>query len=184
MKAIAMVAHPDDCVLFGYYIMQGLGKHLDWHVCYLTHADADERFTEMKTFWEKRNVTISTLGFQYEWDDVVNNEIKFDTAEAIKKIVEAVSGYDLVFTHNHLGDYGHIHHLFLYNAIKDLPIAKVYTGIYPDLYNINYLYDANPFSSDELPLHKGVIDNWDIKSYKYFVTPEAQELFPDFTPDK
>ena len=180
MKAIAVMAHPDDCALFGYYLIKDLGKHLDWHICYLTHGDYDERYQEMKTFWESRGVSVSTLGFEYEWDDVVANKLTFNETEATTKVLEKVNDYDLIFTHNHLGDYGHVHHLFLNNVLKTTDKPKVYTGIFPDECNINHMYDTSPYIGDDLPLHKSVVDDWDVKSYKYFITPEAEKFFPEY----
>jgi hypothetical protein len=53
MKAMAMVAHPDDCVIFAYSFMHH-HKHLDWTVCYLTYTEQDARGREFAEFWQRR----------------------------------------------------------------------------------------------------------------------------------
>ena len=68
MKALCLVAHPDDCVIFGYSYIYNHPEY-DWTVAYLTYQAHEPRAQEFITFWGKRNIPVRFLGFVDDWHD-------------------------------------------------------------------------------------------------------------------
>ena len=77
MKAMVMVAHPDDCVIFAYSFMHQY-RQLDWTVCYLTYTESDARGHEFAEFWQRRGVATKFLGYVDDYRDIEANKISFD----------------------------------------------------------------------------------------------------------
>ena len=155
MKAIAMVAHPDDCIIFAYSFMHAYPE-LDWTVCYLTYEDKDYRGSELKSFWDKRNIKTKFLGYIDDWHDIENKQISFDQARAWIDIQEAISKYDIVLTHDAQGDYGHIHHKFVHDAVADYhPNMMIFAGIGKGTHQ--FTIPAGVYNFDELPEHGKII---------------------------
>lgn len=178
-KAIALVAHPDDCVIFALPFITHYNK-FDWKIVYLTYKETDARAKEVSVFWNKRGVTTEFLGFE---DDYMDNETQILRRWSIVETNAAIAahslGAGLILTHNVDGDYGHIHHKVVYTGSKhpllnDIP--KVYfasTFNYTDEIHIDDTY----YSLDELPLHKNVIaDFQDRLIGRYIITEEAREI--------
>lgn len=150
-----MVAHPDDCVIFAYSFMHHY-QELDWTVCYLTRTDQDPRGKELAKFWDSRGVATQFLGFTDSWEFVKNGNLGFDAVEAQVAIQQAIQGQDLILTHSHKGDYGHLHHKFVSDVVCNqhhhvVTFAGVNQG------NVKYTIDSDVYSLDELPLHREVI---------------------------
>jgi LmbE family N-acetylglucosaminyl deacetylase len=175
VKALCLVAHPDDCVLFGYQFIVD-HSDWDWHVWYLTYTDDSDRVQELRKFWKLRGVSVSAGGFIDDWDHVSSGELGFDAAQASACVLSASRDFDLLLSHNAVGEYGHPHHLFIHDAVKDLEIPKVYFGTWPDQANHLIVLETAPYSSGELPLHKNVIDDFDLTNWKYLITPESENL--------
>jgi hypothetical protein len=155
MKAIAIVAHPDDCIIFAYSFMYA-HPNLEWTVCYLTYEANDYRGSELKTFWDKRNIKTKFLGYVDDWHDIENKQISFDEARAWIDIQEAVSGNDIVLTHDQNGDYGHIHHKFVHAAVADYhPNMVTFAGI--GLGTDKFAVPHGVYSFDELPEHGNIV---------------------------
>lgn len=155
MKAIAMVAHPDDCIIFAYSFIRKYQQH-DWTVCYLTYTADDDRGREFDLFWRKRNVKTKFLGFNNDWHDIENNQISFNTELAEQAIADVIKDQDFVLTHNYLGDYGHIHHVFVHNAVqKHHKNIIVFEG--PGAGNEKCIVHQIDYTVDEFPIHASVI---------------------------
>lgn len=155
MKAMAMVAHPDDCVIFAYSFMHHYCQ-FDWTVCYLTHTEQDPRGQEFSKFWNKRNVKTKFLGFANDWEFVKNNELGFNPESAEDAIKQVIADQDLVLTHDHNGDYGHVHHKFIWQAVAKHHTHMVsFAGINKG--NVKYSIDPGVYSLDEFPLHQDIV---------------------------
>jgi LmbE family N-acetylglucosaminyl deacetylase len=120
MKALCLVAHPDDCVIFGYSYIHNHSK-LKWHICYLTYSEWDPRGRELNEFWRKRGVTCIFLGHKDNYQDIENKQISFNQEQARSEIGNIIQSYDLVLTHDEHGDYGHIHHVFVHDCARHHP---------------------------------------------------------------
>lgn len=175
MKALCFVAHPDDCAIFAYHFIN-LYKNFQWHIEYLTYNQNHSRGMEVKSFWEKRSVTTDFCNFSDNWNYVSRGEIGFSKKAATDLINEKAQGYNLILTHNSLGEYGHPHHLLIHNTIKELSTPKVYFGTYPDICNKIYQLESPAFDYTELPVHANVLRDCDLTNWKYFITPEAENL--------
>jgi hypothetical protein len=173
MKAVCLVAHPDDCVIFGWGFIRKY-QHFDWKIVYLTYNFFDERAIEMKNFWDKYGIETQFGGFTDDWELVKNNELGFDGEDAQKFLQYHCSQHDIVLTHNHLGEYGHLHHKFINESITHIAKPKVYFGNFPQYYN--EIIHTEPYNVHELPLHKDVILGFDNSTFKYYITDEAKSL--------
>ena len=175
MKAVCLVAHPDDCAIFGY---QFIVDHADWDwsIWYLTYTLDSDRVQEMQQFWNRRHVKVAAGGFIDSWDHVSKGQLGFDAAHAGTLISGAVEGAGLILTHNHLGEYAHPHHLFIHAEAQRLSVPKVYFGRGIDDHNWSKQLSEPAFDSNELPLHKSVIDGFDLRDWRYLITPEAGDV--------
>ena len=176
MKALVIVAHPDDCVIFAYSFMYA-HPELDWTICYLTYEADDYRGSELKAFWDKRNIKTKFLGYVDDWHDIENKKISFDEARAWIDIQEAISGYDIVLTHDEAGDYGHLHHKFVYNAVADYhPNIVTFAGIGKG--NVRFTIPAGTYTLDELPQHGPIIAGFHSTEHanEYFIPDTVKEL--------
>jgi hypothetical protein len=155
MKATALVAHPDDCVIFAYSFMHH-HPTFDWTVCYLTYTEQDARGQEFANFWSCRNIKTKFLGFTDSWDYVKNGELGFDPVQATTAIMEVTKDQDLILTHDHHGDYGHLHHKFICEVVCNCHTHVVtFAGIGKG--NVKYTIEPDVYSLDEFPLHRDIV---------------------------
>lgn len=154
MKALCMVAHPDDCVIFAYGFIHNHPEY-EWTICYLTYTEQDARGREFADFWQRRNIKTKFLGYVDDWHDIENKQISFDTESAWIDIQSAIAGEDLVLTHNTEGEYGHLHHVFVNQASANHPNRVTFAG--PGQGTVKYSIEPGIYSSDELPMHRDII---------------------------
>lgn len=175
IKALMVVAHPDDCVIFG-FPLYSTHKQFDWTICYLTYKKWELRAHEITGFWNKRSVTTKFLGFTDDFKFVKQGTTGFNEEEAREKILESLNGFDLVVTHNIDGEYGHVHHIFVHNVVKEIDIPQIY---FAGVENCNYqcICQANEYSLNELPVHEEVIAGFQDRHIgRYIVTEQARKL--------
>ena len=176
MKALAAVAHPDDCVIFARPFIETYSG-FEWTILYLTYWSWDARAKEVTEYWSKKNVLTLFLGFNDDYEYVKRGELGFDKEQALQEINNISKQYQLILTHNQNGEYGHLHHVLVNQAVQQNDVPKVYFG---DITSYNTTYTTmEPVDLDELPLHKEVI-SWfvDRDIGRYTITPEAKELIP------
>ena len=176
MKAIAMVAHPDDCVIFAYSFMHHY-QHLDWTVCYLTYTEQHPRGQEFANFWKCRNIKTKFLGFIDSWEFVKNGNLGFDPCQATSAIKDTIKDYDLVLTHDHNGDYGHPHHKFISGVVSNNHSHLVtFAGIGKG--NVKYTIDSGVYSLDEFPLHKDIVSGFHQHTHanEYCVSERVKQI--------
>lgn len=154
MKALCLVAHPDDCVIFGYSYMFNHPEY-EWTVAYLTYQVTEPRAAEFAEFWRKRNIATIFLGFEDHWHDNEQGQLtRWSSIDAERACWQLAQPFDLVLTHDEHGDYGHIHHRVVHNAVKHHPglvtFAKPGQGT-------TYIIPAGTYSLDELPMHRDII---------------------------
>jgi LmbE family N-acetylglucosaminyl deacetylase len=154
MKAMAMVAHPDDCVIFAYSYIHNHPEY-EWTICYLTYCEWEPRALEFRQFWNRRNITTVFLGYRDDYRDIERQQISFNEAQARKEIGNIVAGYDLLLTHDEQGDYGHLHHVFVNQATAGHPRRVTFAG--PGRGSVKYSVPLGTYSLDELPMHRDVI---------------------------
>ena len=126
MKALAMVAHPDDCVIFASAYIEAHPDY-QWDIVYLTHHWWNKRAREMARYWNRRGIKTKFLGFKDHGRDLGTLTLKtWSEDAAIRAIRKVAVHYDFILTHNAEGEYGHPHHKVVHNAVKDFQVPKVY----------------------------------------------------------
>jgi LmbE family N-acetylglucosaminyl deacetylase len=153
MNAIVLVAHPDDFIIFASAYMAAHPEH-NWSITYLTHWRFQKRGREITRYWRKRGVKTKFLGFEDNVEDLRQGKcITWPKETAIKALQSAVDGYELILTHGEDGEYGHPHHLIIYEAINTINKPKVYFSNNSDL-----MYPIPKINFAELPRHTKSIE--------------------------
>ena len=174
LKALCIVAHPDDCVIFARPFIE-THPEFEWRILYLTYCDFEPRGKEMAQYWRKRGIITIHLGYTDTYKDMENNELSFDSESAARAILNIGRDYDLILTHNEDGDYGHIHHQFVSKSAQLIEKPKVYFANHEQA-NME-CRERTPMALNELPLHKEVIEQFNgLDVGRYYATDLAQEL--------
>lgn len=106
-QSLMIVAHPDDETIWG-------GTHLEkgnFFVVCLTNSNNEKRKREFYSVLKKANVKGEILNFPDKTNGVRDDWIKSETQikKELRKIINQ-QDWDLIVTHNPLGEYGHLHH--------------------------------------------------------------------------
>lgn len=173
MKAQCVVAHPDDCVIFARPFIENYFQ-FEWTVVYLTYNSLAPRAIEVSEYWKKHNVSTVFLGVEDSWEDVKQGQLGFDSTEVGLRLLESIN-CDLLLTHNVDGEYGHPHHMFIHQTLKELPVPQIY---FASDFNYNFKCRATTFLDlEQLPLHKDVIASFNlIDQGLYYITESAMPL--------
>jgi GlcNAc-PI de-N-acetylase len=156
LRAVAVVAHPDDCVIFSYSFIHNHPK-IDWTILYLTYTQWDYRGSELFKFWDQRNIPTIFLGYVDDWHDIENKKISFNTDQAQREIQGIIKNFDLVLTHNPQGEYGHLHHVFVNQCCSSHPNLITFAD---RSQGTEYGIPHGIYSLDELPEHREIIQNF------------------------
>jgi hypothetical protein len=177
MRALTMVAHPDDCVIFAYGFMQAY-QQFEWTVAYLTYTSNDCRGKEFTEFWQRRGVNTVFFGYYDTYQDLLNNQLSFDTQSATQDICKLIQQYDLVVTHNQLGDCNnHPHHRFVHQVVTtnhDFVICFADKG----QGNVKYCVVPGSYSLEEIPQHKDVVQgiHKDTHENEYMISERVAKI--------
>jgi LmbE family N-acetylglucosaminyl deacetylase len=163
MKALCVVAHPDDCVIFAYSYIYNHPEH-DWTIGYLTYTAADPRGAELAAFWQRRRINTVFLGFEDHWHDNELKQFTRWTEERAERACWALAkDFDLVLTHDESGDYGHIHHVLVHNSVQWHPHLVTFA---PPGQGTTYTVPDSAYSLDELPLHANIIAGFHVMQHQ------------------
>ena len=176
MNALCLVAHPDDCVIFAYSFMHHWSK-LNWTVAYLTYQAHEPRAQEFIEFWSKRNIPVRLLGFEDDWHDNEQKQFnKWTEEQANSACWKLARDYDIVLTHDEHGDYGHIHHALIHDAVKWHP--RLVTFAPPGRGTDTYTIPQGVYSLDEFPMHKDIVASFHSAGHlnSYTVPGAVKEL--------
>jgi LmbE family N-acetylglucosaminyl deacetylase len=163
VKALCMVAHPDDCVIFAYSYIHN-HPEMDWRICYLTHAEWEPRAQEFRQFWNRRNIPTIFLGYRDDYRDIENKSISFDAEQARREINNIIQDYDLVLTHDELGDYGHIHHVFVHDCVKTHPRLVTFAPHNQGIVALSV--PPGTYTIEELPQHGEIIQSFHAQEHR------------------
>lgn len=163
MKALCLVAHPDDCVIFAYSYIHNHPEH-NWTIGYLTYTAIDPRGAELAAFWQRRNIPCVFLGFVDDYHDQEQQQLlQWYGIDAMAECAGLARQYDLVLTHDEHGDYGHIHHRVVHDAVKHHP--NLITFDKPG-HGTTYTIPQGTYSLDELPMHGEIISSFHNKQHQ------------------
>ena len=164
MKALCLVAHPDDCVIFGLSYMHHHPEHT-WTVGYLTYTVTDPRGAEIASFWRRRGIGTVFLGFEDHWHDNEQKQYTRWTEESAEQACWRLARqFDLVLTHSESGDYGHIHHQLVHRAVAWHP--RLVTFAPPGSGTVHLTMPPNSYTADELPLHYDIIAGFHVHEHQ------------------
>ena len=154
MKALCLVAHPDDCVIFAYSYIHNHPQY-QWTIGYLTYTAADPRGAEIAAFWQRRSIPTVFLGFEDHWHDNEQQAFtRWSQRTAMTACADLAQSFDLVLTHAADGDYGHIHHKLVHHSVRDHPKVMVFSPLGEGQ---TYTVPESAYSLEELPLHSEII---------------------------
>lgn len=163
MKALCLVAHPDDCVIFAYSYIHN-HPELDWTIGYLTYTASNPRGAELAAFWQRRNIPCVFLGFVDDYRDQEQQQLlQWHSIDAIAECASLARQYDLVLTHDEHGDYGHIHHQVVHDAVKHHP--RLVTFARPGQ-GTTYTIPPGTYTLDELPMHGEIVASFHQQEHK------------------
>lgn len=149
-----MVAHPDDCVIFAYSYIHNHPEY-DWTIGYLTYTEKDSRGAELAAFWQRRNIPCVFLGFVDDFEDQQQQQLlQWYGIDAVAECAALARQYNLVLTHDQHGDYGHIHHRVVHDAVKYHP--RLVTFARPGQGTL-YTVPADAYCLTELPTHREIV---------------------------
>ena len=179
MRAVAVVAHPDDCVIFSYSFIHN-HPNIDWTILYLTYTQWDYRGSELFKFWDQRNIPTIFLGYVDDWHDIENKKISFDTDQAQREIQGIIKDFDIVLTHNAQGEYGHLHHVFVNQCCSTHPNLITFAD---RLQGIEYTIPAGVYDLEELPQHQEIIKQFHHSQHinSYHVAPHVKSMLENNT---
>jgi hypothetical protein len=95
------------------------------------------------------------LGYTDDYRDIENKKISFNEEQARREIGNIIQDYELVLTHDELGDYGHIHHAFVHDCANAHP--RLVTFAPHNQGTVTYTVPLDIYSIDELPLHGEIV---------------------------
>ena len=154
MQAVMVVAHPDDCIIFGWAIFNKM-KDWDWRIVYLTYTEDSPRGQEISKFWQEFSVPVSFCGVNDNYQDLATGRLSFDYDTASNELLSYLQPADVIVTHNSQGEYGHPHHIFVNNVLQNIGTQKIYFSS-PDK-STNMITVPELPDLEKLPLHKNVI---------------------------
>jgi LmbE family N-acetylglucosaminyl deacetylase len=125
MKAVLIIAHPDDDALFG-GPFQRAHCWMQWYVICATYRAEDERGCELLE-WQARNGCrqVDFLELEDAPADYASGTSSFGYEEVGRRLRELKLEADLILTHNGVGEYGHPHHIVIGQAVRALYSARV-----------------------------------------------------------
>lgn len=173
MNVVIAVAHPDDCVIFAWPIVN-YKPEWTWEIVYLTYNATDSRAKEAQAFWHQYNIPTTFLGFEDHYRDLEQKKITtFDEVYANFKMQTALTYADLVVTHNPNGDYGHPHHILVSNAVTASGNPFIY---FAGTDNFDLEITGQPqFDTAQWPLHREVIEGFRDRHIGRYYVGEARK---------
>ena len=136
-KKVMFVAHPDDDMIWG-------GAHLiqdDYLVVCITCGTSKTRLEEFRKVMHATGDSYIALGYPDKTDGKRNEWTTF--YDNIKKDVEVIlnsNNWELIVTHNEIGEYGHIQHIKTNMIVTEVYNENNYNS---DLYYFGDYYTKN-----------------------------------------
>ena len=133
-RALIIAAHPDDETIF----MGGtIAEFKGWRWTILCVTDCDERYNKRRRREFLQACRIYNRGggkVKPVMLEVVKRKGRFSNSEVKKRIgdfIERFGPFDIIFTHERRGDYGHKTHRLIHNIVKELRPPNLYSFFTP-----------------------------------------------------
>jgi hypothetical protein len=152
-KATVVVAQAPMCLMKAWPLIMRLRSNFDWNIVYLTRKKDDGHNTEMQKVWEHTGVQLHFLQFEHYEADEENFEIGFDRDDATSGIKTVCEGSELLVTHNHIGEWGHVYHVFVNSVLADIDRPRIYFG-YNDDNDNNLIILPKAYGNMEIPMDR------------------------------
>lgn len=167
-KAAVFVAHPDDeTIWMGGTILTY--RNWEWSIFVLSGCNGriDRLEKEVKTLYQDNGVSlfkVKCFDLQDSDDEnVVHTQgQEYLLKDKIKKI--EIDSFDIIFTHNELGEYGHPQHKLLNKVLIELfPEKNIYSFICPGCTNQRQPYKNShvvvPMECEMIKIKKEIFNN-------------------------
>jgi LmbE family N-acetylglucosaminyl deacetylase len=128
--ALIAVAHPDDEAFFTGQLMLE-NPSWDWTVVTATYGPGDGRHEEFLEYADVVGFTPTTLGLE-DTGTIPSPEWYESLESGMRRLLLKGTAWDIVITHNRLGDYGHPHHIAVNQAVRCL-FSNVWEFAHPRL---------------------------------------------------
>ena len=169
MKILMVIAHADDEIIFGWPILQDTTVQKEILCCSSDKNNEERKWCShrgevLKNIYKNRGINCRCLDYNSEFyrmetrqgsllrmqDDIIKNIHSFD--------------FDYIFTHNPLGEYGHLDHKMIFDTILSSDIKKpiLFTDIsmklnWPSHYGIPNRYSKLFYQSEFM--HDCILDS-------------------------
>ena len=173
INALMVVAHPDDCVIFGWPIIKKYST-IVWKILYLTYDEYQPRGQEIKNFWQSQGISVEFCGIIDNHIDVDSGKIVSFNEDAVKEqLLKKVTDCDLLVTHGANGEYGHPHHIFVHNVLKQINIPTIFFSNQSEAnIHINSL-ELGDQDLSNLPLHKDVVEMFPYRYNGFYICSQS-----------
>lgn len=123
-KALIIVAHPDDeTIWIGGTLLKNKDK---WDITIISLCRKDDK--DRKPKFEKACKIFNAKCFMSDLDDSEKGDFKkISNEDIIKRVLQFTNrkNYDYIFTHGKNGEYGHIRHIQVHQAINEMLNKKL-----------------------------------------------------------
>lgn len=158
-KALLVVAHPDDETIFAGGLIL-LSRETRWTIVCCSNEGNPTRQNEFLCACEFLAKHSGNSIEPIFLNLLLKSEERLDHHALIKALSPYAKGYDIVFTHNSQGEYGHEHHKLVHNCvIESVDISNIWCFISPGSSNVNQdkLRSKKPEGNASLDLNSEII---------------------------
>jgi LmbE family N-acetylglucosaminyl deacetylase len=136
-KALLVVAHPDDETIFAGGLLL-LSRETRWTIVCCTDEGNATRQNEFLCACESMAKHSGNIIEPIFLNLILKNEKHSDHQVLVEALSPVAKGYDIVFTHNSQGEYGHEHHKLVHNCvIEAVDTSDIWCIISPGSSNVN-----------------------------------------------
>ena len=150
-KVTVVVAEAPMCLINAWPFLMRLRQKFQFKIVYVTRPKNDGNNEEMAKVFENTGIAVEFLEMDYVEEDEENFEISFDRDDATELIKKACEDSDVILTHNHLGEWGHVYHVFVNSVVSEIDIPKIYFG-YKDDNDNNLIIRPKDYGNLAIPL--------------------------------
>ena len=165
MKAICIIAHPDDCIIYARPLIEATPS-INWTIMYVTNKRNSSRGKEISKYWKDKNLIF--LEHDDEFLDNIIGRTKIPATIVRDQIQELIHEYEMLLTHGPDGEYGHIHHKLISKITESFDIFRIEFSNNP-----NFIIKDKPLDLDLLPLHKEAIEKYYDCFGKYYIKADS-----------